>query len=65
VIPVSTFEDALLNALWKQRDGCDWWLVEVPIGYADAPPNSRRHRRIDAVVLDSETPEGSAASFRI
>lgn len=52
MISVTTFEDALLNALWKKRGGRNWWLVEVPIGYADAPPNSRRHRRVDAVVLE-------------
>ena len=59
MIPVSTYEDALLNALWRQRGGTNWWFLEVPIGYADAPANSRRHRRLDAVVLPFPRPEVS------
>lgn len=60
MIPVSTYEDALLNGLWRRRGESNWWLLEVPIGYADAPANSRQHRRIDAVVLAADQSRISA-----
>lgn len=55
--PVRTFEDALLHALWLQRGGDGWWLLEVPIGYGELDDRADgRNRRIDAVVIhDVET----------
>lgn len=55
----TTAEDRMLHALWRRRGGRDWWLAEVPVGF-DGQLTDRRARRIDAVVVETDTPRTSA-----